>query len=85
MAQAVSVITETPVENEVVQLSIFGEEEPRKNRKGSAPQVAVTEIHENPALKEFISSVRDADLMNMTPLQAMSLLNELKMKVKDLQ
>lgn len=64
MAQAVSVITEAPVENEVVQLSIFGEEEPRKNRKGSAHQVAVTEIHENPALKEFISSVRDADLMN---------------------
>ncbi|MEK3943356.1 DNA mismatch repair protein MutS [Paenibacillus sp. FSL H3-0310] len=85
IAQAVSVITEAPVENEVVQLSIFGEEEPRKNRKGSAHQVAVTEIQENPALKEFISSVRDADLMNMTPLQAMSLLNELKMKVKDLQ
>lgn len=73
------------IADEVVQLSIFGEEEPRKNRKGSANQSAVvTEVQENPAIKEFITSVRNADLMNMTPLQAMSLLNDLKMKAKDL-
>ncbi|CAH1059695.1 DNA mismatch repair protein MutS [Paenibacillus pseudetheri] len=73
------------IADEVVQLSIFGEEEPRKNRKGSANQSAVVpEVQENPAIKEFIISVRNADLMNMTPLQAMSLLNDLKMKAKDL-
>jgi DNA mismatch repair protein MutS len=73
------------IADEVVQLSIFGEEEPRKNRKGSANHAAVvTEVQENPAIKEFITSVRNADLMNMTPLQAMSLLNDLKMKAKDL-
>ncbi|OKP88352.1 DNA mismatch repair protein MutS [Paenibacillus helianthi] len=68
-------------DNEVVQLSIFGEEEPRKNRKGGA---AVATVKENPLLKELISAVQGADLMNMTPLQAMGLLNELKIKAKEL-
>lgn len=68
-------------DNEVVQLSIFGEEEPRRNRKGSQ---AVPPVKENPLLKELISAVQDADLMNMTPLQAMGLLNELKQKAKEL-
>lgn len=68
-------------DNEVVQLSIFGEEEPRKNRKGGA---AAPAAKENPLVKELISAVQGADLMNMTPLQAMGLLNELKMKAKEL-
>ncbi|KAI7255080.1 hypothetical protein KC345_g11182, partial [Hortaea werneckii] len=68
-------------DNEVVQLSIFGEEEPRKNRKGG---VASPPAKENPLLKELISAVQEADLMNMTPLQAMGLLNELKMKARQL-
>ncbi|WP_425415498.1 DNA mismatch repair protein MutS [Paenibacillus borealis] len=74
----------SPVEeedNEVVQLSIFGEDEPRKNRKGG---VAAPAAKENPLLKELISAVQGADLMNMTPLQAMGLLNELKMKAREL-
>lgn len=70
--------------NEVVQLSIFGEEEPRKSRKGGTSTQVVSELQENPALKDFITAVQSADLMNMTPLQAMSLLNDLKMKAKDL-
>ncbi|MCL6602906.1 MAG: DNA mismatch repair protein MutS [Paenibacillus sp.] len=71
----------------VVQLSIFGEEEPRKNRKGGtiAPAPASSPIvHENPFMKQIIAAVKDADLMNMTPLQAMGLLNDLKMKARDL-
>jgi DNA mismatch repair protein MutS len=85
IAETSGILADSTVANEVVQLSIFGEEEPRKNRKASANQAAVeTEVQENPAIKEFITSVRNADLMNMTPLQAMSLLNDLKMKAKDL-
>lgn len=68
-------------DNEVVQLSIFGEEEPRKNRKGGPVAPAAKE---NPLVKELISAVQGADLMNMTPLQAMGLLNELKLKAKEL-
>ncbi|WP_341347793.1 DNA mismatch repair protein MutS [Paenibacillus sp. FSL H3-0469] len=74
----------SPVEeedNEVVQLSIFGEEEPRKNRKGGA---AAPAVKDNPLLKELINAVQGADLMNMTPLQAMGLLNELKLKAREL-
>ncbi|MEK3878087.1 DNA mismatch repair protein MutS [Paenibacillus sp. FSL M7-0420] len=74
----------SPVEeedNEVVQLSIFGEVEPRKNRKGGAVAPAVKD---NPLLKELITAVQGADLMNMTPLQAMGLLNELKLKAREL-
>ncbi|WNS44960.1 DNA mismatch repair protein MutS [Paenibacillus sp. MMS20-IR301] len=68
-------------DNEVVQLSIFGEEEPRRNRKGGA---IASPAKENPLLKELISAVQGADLMNMTPLQAMGLLNELKLKAREL-
>ena len=70
----------------VVQLSIFGEDEPRKNRKGGAASPTSTEstIQENPFMKQIIAAVKDADLMNMTPLQAMGLLNDLKMKARDL-
>lgn len=74
----------SPVEeedNEVVQLSIFGEEEPRKHRKGGA---AAPAVKDNPLLKELINAVQGADLMNMTPLQAMGLLNELKLKAREL-
>lgn len=64
-----------------MQLSIFGEEEPRKNRKGG---VVSPPAKENPLLKELIAAVQGADLMNMTPLQAMGLLNELKQKAREL-
>ncbi len=56
-------------DQEIVQLSIFGEEE-----------VKPTRIKEDPLTKQIISQIQGADLMNMTPLQAMQLLNELKMK-----
>lgn len=76
--------TQEEAESEVVQLSIFGEEAPRKSRKGSTNAAIVNEVQDNPAVKDFIATVQSADLMNMTPLQAMSLLNDLKMKAKDL-
>ncbi|MNC07848.1 DNA mismatch repair protein MutS [compost metagenome] len=75
---------ETAADQEVVQLSIFGEEEPRKGRKGSAEPAAAPAVKENPVVKELVAAVQGADLMNMTPLQAMSLLNELKLKAKGL-
>lgn len=63
---------------EVVQLSIFGEEPSVKKGKPSVNR-------EDPALREVVNMVKDADLMNMTPLQAMQLINELKAKARHLQ
>lgn len=58
---------------EVVQLSIFDEvESPKKNKPNP---------HEA-EYKKLIQIVKNADLMNMTPLQAMQLVNELKQKVQ---
>ncbi|WP_068617379.1 DNA mismatch repair protein MutS [Paenibacillus tuaregi] len=60
---------------EAVQLSMFGEE----------PALAKPEAaKEDPRTKQIIKLVKNADLMNMTPIQAMQLLNDLKMKVKDM-
>ncbi|WP_411347161.1 DNA mismatch repair protein MutS [Paenibacillus sp. WLX2291] len=59
----------TKQQQEIVQLSIFGEEE-----------VQPLKIKEDPLAKQIISQLQNADLMNMTPLQAMQFLNELKMK-----
>lgn len=60
---------------EVVQLSIFGDETPPKKAKPAA---------EDPGARQIINMLKNADLMNMTPLQAMQLVNELKMKAKDM-
>ncbi|SET38432.1 DNA mismatch repair protein MutS [Paenibacillus sp. NFR01] len=73
-------------QREVVQLSIFGEEEtPKSGRKADAARAAApAEAKPNPLLKELVAAVQDADLMNMTPLQAMALLNDLKQKARGL-
>ncbi|AZK47352.1 DNA mismatch repair protein MutS [Paenibacillus lentus] len=60
---------------EVVQLSIFGEEVPM-------PKARPTE--EDAKIRSILNMVNNADLLNMTPLQAMQLVNDLKLKVKDL-
>lgn len=57
---------------EVVQLSMFGDEEPAKIPAQPTKAQRQTD--------ELVALVRDADLMNMTPLQAMQLLNDLKQK-----
>ncbi|GAB6990124.1 DNA mismatch repair protein MutS [Paenibacillus pini] len=98
--EQVGAAKEQSQETEVVQLSIFGEEEAPKIRKhkhavsnsapdpdadpaqGSAPVVVATVT--NPALIDFVDTVKHVDVMNMTPLQAMQLLNELKMKAREL-
>lgn len=71
----------------VVQLSIFGEEEVPESRNAkmgkdqhSSPQEAV----HDPAVKSIIDAVKGADVMNMTPLQAMQFLNDLKLQAKDM-
>jgi DNA mismatch repair protein MutS len=65
----------TEAHEEVVQLSIFDEvESPKKNKPNP---------HEA-EYKKLIQMVKNADLMNMTPLQAMQLVNELKQKVQHL-
>lgn len=65
------------VQEKVVQLSIFGDEQPLKKPKHAhAP--------EDPGTREIINLIKNTDLMNMTPLQAMQLINELKMKAKDM-
>lgn len=85
---AVSLATAEAEENrEVIQMSIFGEEKPLKGRKGGSGGVAAPAAaaeKENPLLRELVTAVQGADLMNMTPLQAMGLLNELKQKAKEL-
>ncbi|MBQ4898283.1 DNA mismatch repair protein MutS [Paenibacillus sp. Marseille-P2973] len=60
---------------EVVQLSIFADETPVKKAKSS---------QEDPGLRLIVNMVKEADLMNMTPLEAMQLINDLKQKAKSL-
>ena len=59
----------------VVQLSIFGEEDIQPKKKE-------TPVPLNPSVTHIIESVKNVDLMNMTPLQAMQLLLELSVKAK---
>ena len=72
--EAISAVTETfEAHEEVVQLSIFDEVESLKKPKGNPYEGEY---------KQLIQMVKNADLMNMTPLQAMQLVNELKQKVQ---
>lgn len=70
----------------VVQLSIFGEEEvPEPSVKpGKDPHSMAQEASQDPAVKSLIDAVKGADVMNMTPLQAMQFLNDLKLQAKDM-
>jgi len=61
--------------SDVVQLSIFGEEELKPSKKES-----IAPLNRN--VTQIIDSVKNLDLMNMTPLQAMQLLHELSVKAK---
>lgn len=63
--------------SDVVQLSIFGDDEPNVATK---PDVVAVD---KPA-REFIRTMKDIDVMNMTPLQAMQILNDLKLKAQQL-
>ncbi|MEF2967297.1 DNA mismatch repair protein MutS [Paenibacillus sp. M1] len=62
-------------EPEVVQLSIFADEPPAKRPKPT---------QEDAGMRQIVNMVKNADLMNMTPLEAMQLINELKLKAKHL-
>lgn len=70
----------------VVQLSIFGEEEvPEPSVKPGKDQHSMAqEATQDPAVKSLIDAVKGADVMNMTPLQAMQFLNDLKLQAKDM-
>ncbi|MGG3307614.1 DNA mismatch repair protein MutS [Paenibacillus lautus] len=70
----------------VVQLSIFGEEEvPESSAKPGKDQHSMPqEASQDPAIKSLIDAVKGADVMNMTPLQAMQFLNDLKLQAKDM-
>lgn len=70
----------------VVQLSIFGEEEvPEPSVKPGKDQHSMAqETSQDPAVKSLIAAVKGADVMNMTPLQAMQFLNDLKLQAKDM-
>lgn len=59
----------------VYQLSLFGEQD-------ITPVKTVS--REDAAVEQFIQQVKRADVMNMTPLQAMQLLNELKLRATEL-
>lgn len=60
---------------EVVQLSMFGDE----------VAVSRSRLSEDDAkIRGILNMVNNADLLNMTPLQAMQLINDLKMKAKNL-
>ncbi|MGF7047538.1 DNA mismatch repair protein MutS [Paenibacillus sp. DS2015] len=64
---------------DVVQLSIFGEEDLKVSKKAN-PAIAPM----NRSVADIIESVKNVDLMNMTPLQAMQILHELSVKAKGL-
>ncbi|RAR45729.1 DNA mismatch repair protein MutS [Paenibacillus sp. MDMC362] len=70
----------------VVQLSIFGEEEvPESSVKPGKDQHSIAqEASQDPAVKSLIEAVKGADVMNMTPLQAMQFLNDLKLQAKNM-
>ncbi|MEX3616027.1 DNA mismatch repair protein MutS [Paenibacillus glucanolyticus] len=71
----------------VVQLSIFGEDEvpdPRTAKVGKDGHAMAPEAVQTPAIRGIIVAVKGADVMNMTPLQAMQFLNDLKIQAKDI-
>ncbi|AJS58296.1 DNA mismatch repair protein MutS [Paenibacillus sp. IHBB 10380] len=67
------------IASDVVQLSIFGEEDLKVSKKAN-PVIAPMDR----SVADIIASVKNVDLMNMTPLQAMQILHELSVKVKGL-
>jgi DNA mismatch repair protein MutS len=58
---------------EVVQLSIFGEAAPESNKSRRA----------NPKAEQFADQLKRLDLFNMTPMQAMQWLNDMKLKLAE--
>ena len=76
---AVSQAVDHSAAEEVVQLSIFGEEDVKPAAKPAEPHAKP-----DPSLLHIVETIKGIDVMNMTPLQAMQLLNDLKMKAKDL-
>ncbi|MGG1876061.1 DNA mismatch repair protein MutS [Paenibacillus cisolokensis] len=76
-----------PVPGEVIQLSIFDEADTAAAEHADARRqtaAAAEAAAFDPQVKGIIDAVKGADVMNMTPLQAMQLLNELKQKARDL-
>ncbi|ANY71711.1 DNA mismatch repair protein MutS [Paenibacillus ihbetae] len=75
---------------EVIQLSIFDDEDVKEpqnavtGKEQGASEEAGVSASQDPSVRALIEAVKGADLMNMTPLQAMQLLNDLKMKAKDM-
>jgi DNA mismatch repair protein MutS len=58
---------------EVVQLSIFGEAAPESNKGRRS----------NPKAEQFADQLKRLDLFNMTPMQAMQWLNDMKLKLAE--
>ncbi|MFI2855739.1 DNA mismatch repair protein MutS [Paenibacillus sp. JSM ZJ436] len=77
---------QTKESRDVFQLSMFGEEEEASTRAMAAgkPETAVKASIPDPMKEQILEDIRSADIMNMTPLQAMQLLNELRTKAKQL-
>lgn len=69
------ILDETAHQAEVVQLSIFGDELPVSKSRPA---------EEDAKVRNILNMVKNADLLNMTPLEAMQLVNDLKMKAKNL-
>ncbi|WP_442950339.1 DNA mismatch repair protein MutS [Paenibacillus sp. DMB20] len=82
------IINDTVLQDDggVVQLSIFGEDEMRPG-KGTDDAMKTSGVRAgapDPRMKEIMDALKSVDVMNMTPLQAMQLLNELKQKANRL-
>lgn len=71
------VVSEAASMPDVVQLSIFGDEPVERKHKPVQEDT-------NSGMKQIVNAIKNCDLMNMTPLEAMQLVNELKQKVKQL-
>lgn len=79
----------TPLQkdNAVVQLSIFGDEESQSTKSSSIGSESTAKESDrvvDTKVMGIIEAVKSVDVMNMTPLQAMQYLNELKMKANHL-
>lgn len=69
----------------VVQLSMFGEDSQPAAGKSRTELITDGANHAtDPRMKDIVEAVKSVDVMNMTPLQAMQLLNELKQKANSL-
>jgi DNA mismatch repair protein MutS len=72
-----------PASGEVVQLSIFGEEPTAAPAADSQAQNELSKKKLSPKAEFVADKLKKLDVLNMTPMQALQWLNEMKMKLAE--